>query len=148
MRNANREIDSFVTEQITEARAILDRVLKYLSIDLSSSTAAKKAKERSRKSSMSVDFSMPLRAFVKKYGAGMAGPKKFVLVLAYLAKGNPDGEVALTEIENQWNRMTSKTLLGMKFNRFYTAQAKENDWVDTSKQGSYHLRPNWKSIFS
>ena len=43
--------------------------------------------------------------------------------------------------------MTAKGLLGMKFNRFYSAAAKNSDWVNTQKNGLYHLRPSWKDIF-
>lgn len=147
MRSANKQMDSFVVEQVAQARAILDGVLKHLSADI---RQAKKALPgpREQKTLADVDFSMPLRAFIKKYSGGMSGGEKFTLVLAYLAKGNLGKEIVLTDIEKHWNRMTSKTLLGMKFNRFYTAQAKENDWVDVAKQGAYHLRPGWKSIFS
>ena len=44
--------------------------------------------------------------------------------------------------------MTSKGLLGMKFNRLYTSQARENDWASTEKTGAYRLRPSWKAIFN
>ncbi len=147
MPSANEGTDSFVAEQVMQARAILDEVLKHL---LADAPRLKRAVSRplDLKSSKGVDFSTPLRAFIKRYSGGMSGAKKFTLVLAYLAKGDLEKEILLTDIEKHWNRMTSKTLLGMKFNRFYTAQAKENDWVDVAKQGSYHLRPNWKSIFS
>jgi hypothetical protein len=147
MRSANKEMDSLVIEQVMQARDILDGVLKHFSADV---RPTKKAPQRPRqqKASADVDFSTPLRAFIKKYSGGMNGARKFTLVLAYLAKGSLEKEILLTDIERHWNRMTSKTLLGMKFNRFYTAQAKENDWADVAKQGTYHLRPNWKSIFS
>ncbi len=56
-------------------------------------------------------------------------------------------KVSLEEVERQWSRMTAKGLLGIKFNRFYSAKAKDNDWVNTEKNGLYHLRPSWQSIF-
>lgn len=147
MPSANKETDRFVTQQVMQARTILDGVLKHLSADVRPAQRVVRTPIE-RKTSADIDFSKPLRAFIKEYSDGMNGAKKFTLVLAYLAKGNLEKEILLTDIEKHWNRMTSKTLLGMKFNRFYTAQAKENDWVDVVKQGSYHLRPNWKSIFS
>jgi len=147
MRSGNKEINSFVAEQIIQARVILDRVLKHLSADASSAVTMA-PKQHDQKLTGALDFSMPIRAFIKKYSGRMSGPKKFTLMLAYLAKGNLDKEIMLTDIEDRWNRMTSKSLLGMKFNRFYSSQAKENDWVHASKQGSYHLRPNWKSILT
>lgn len=94
------------------------------------------------------DFSIPIRAFVKKYARSMSGPQKFVLLLAYFSKGERNKNILLSDIEMKWNHMTSKSLLGMKFNRFYPAQAKENDWVESKKQGEYNLRPAWQEIFS
>ena len=94
-----------------------------------------------------IDFSIPIRPFVKQYATGMSGPKKFTLVLAHLAEGNVKKKVSLEEIENQWSKITAKGLLGIKFNRFYTAQAKDNDWVNTEKTGLYYLRPSWQDIF-
>lgn len=101
----------------------------------------------SDKVSPDLDFSIPIRAFIRKYANGMGGPQKFVLSLAYLSRGEQGKCVSLSEIEKQWNRMTSKTLLGVKFNRFYPAQGKEKDWVESKKQGEYNLRPLWKEIF-
>jgi hypothetical protein len=94
-----------------------------------------------------LDFSMPIRAFVKQYGVNLNGSEKFILLVAYLTKGDAAKRVKLAEIEKHWNRMTAKGLLGMKFNRLYTSQARENDWANTEKTGSYHLRPAWKEIF-
>lgn len=90
---------------------------------------------------------MPIRPFVKRYGARLNGQQKFTLLVAFLAGGDINKKVPLEEIEKEWNRMTGKGLLGMKFNRFYTGRAKENDWVNTEKTGLYHLRPSWKAIF-
>lgn len=95
-----------------------------------------------------IDFSMPIRPFVKKYSKEMSGPKKFTLLLAFLSKGEVSKQIELKEIKKCWNKMTSKSLLGMKFNLFYSGNAKENDWVNTEKSGSYHLRPSWKEIFN
>jgi hypothetical protein len=93
-----------------------------------------------------LDFSIPIRAFVKKYSVGMNGPRKFVLIVAYLTRGDLTRHASLADIQAEWNRMTSKGVLGMKFNRFYTAQARENDWVNAEKVGSYFLRPRWTEI--
>jgi hypothetical protein len=93
-----------------------------------------------------IDFDIPLRPFVKKYTKGMSGPKKFTLLVAWFVKGDLKKEAALSEIRKNWNKMSSKTLLNMKFNLFYTNQAKENDWVDSKRKGFYNLRPNWKGI--
>ena len=54
--------------------------------------------------------------------------------------------VSLNEIEKQWKKM--KSLLGGDFNRFYSSQAKDKDWVDSPKQGLYVLRPNWREVLN
>jgi hypothetical protein len=95
-------------------------------------------------SSVSIDFDKPLRPFIKQHARGLAGPSKFVLLLGRLVKGDPKKEIALEEIQRHWNRMKAKSLLALAFNRFYPAQARENDWVETKKPGFYSLRPNWK----
>jgi hypothetical protein len=94
------------------------------------------------------DFSKPIRAFIKSYAKGIDGPAKFVLLLSYLARGDEKKEVATKDIEKQWSRMTSETLLGMAYHRSYPRRAAENDWVDSRKQGLYFLRPEWKNIFT
>ena len=90
------------------------------------------------------DFTSSDRGFVKRHGRGMSGPKKFVLLLAYLARGEVGKEIALGEIQKRWNKMTASSLLGGKFNSFYSNAAKDNDWVETKKAGVYALRPQWK----
>ena len=77
----------------------------------------------------------------------MSGAKKFTLILSWLAKGDLKKEILHSEIENQWGRMTAKSLLGQKYNRFFPAEAKDSDWVDSKKKGIYSLRPSWKKIF-
>ena len=134
-------------EQIERASEALTIALSLARKNTRKATSKKAAPVKARQSSKDLDFSTPMRAFVKRYGADMSGPKKFTLLLAYLAKGDTKARVSLTEIVKFWNKMTAKNLLGMKFNRFYTSDAKENDWVNTEKSGSYHLRPSWKDIF-
>ncbi len=100
-----------------------------------------------RSGSVEIDFSKPLRPFVKTYGKGLSGPKKFALLLSWLSKGDLKKQVPLSEIQKQWNRMTAKPFLGMKFNRFFPAEARSNDWVELKKKGLYSLRPSWRDIF-
>jgi hypothetical protein len=109
------------------------------------STLVKKV-EKSKTSS--VDFSIPIRPFIKKYASGMSGPKKFTLLVAYLTQGDLKKTVNLEDIKSQWNKMTSKALLGMKFNLFYSSSAKDNDWVHTPSTATYAVRPSWKNILS
>jgi hypothetical protein len=148
MRKGNREFDAELVQRIEQARDLLNEALVLSkkasrTVPRSSVTAPVKAKVRSS----SIDFSTPMRAFVKKYATGMNGAKKFVLLVAYLTKGDSSKRVTLAEVEKHWNKMTANGLLGMKFNRLYTSRARENDWADTEKAGSYHLRPSWKDIF-
>ena len=91
-----------------------------------------------------LDFGMPMRAFFKKYQAGLSGPKKFTLLVAYLSKGNPQKPVPTADLRKSWNKM--KGLLRFEFNSFYSTSAKYSDWVDAEKN-SYRLRPAWKEIF-
>lgn len=93
---------------------------------------------------LAIDFDKPLRPFIKQYAGSLSGPGKFVLLLSGLVKGDLKNEVALDEIQRHWNKMKAKSLLGLTFNRFYPAQARENDWVETTKPGFYRLRPSWK----
>ncbi len=96
-----------------------------------------------------VDFGLNQRAFLKRYAKELSGgPKKFVAVLACLAKGDTSKDVPLNEIVQLWNNSSSKSLLGMKFNHFFPTSAKENGWVDSRKRGFYRLEPSWKDIFA
>ena len=101
-----------------------------------------KAPKIKSSSAKALDFSLPERAFIKTYSEGLSGPKKFVLVLAYLAKGKTSSEILFSDVHSHWDRMTS--LLGGKFNRFYSGTAKDFGWVDTKKPGVYVLRSNWR----
>jgi hypothetical protein len=92
------------------------------------------------------DFDDNIRAFVKRHAGGFSGPQKFVLLLAYVSKGKVGVEIPLSVIEGHWNRMTSISLLGGRFNRFYTNSAKESGWVNSPKKGFYVLRPSWADI--
>lgn len=99
-----------------------------------------------------VDFDMNERAFIKKYSKGLSGPRKFVLILAYLVKGKIGEEKPIVEIKKHWNKMTAlfKTRRGEtgKFNTYYSTTAKDNNWVDSKKYGFWHLISNWTEIFS
>jgi hypothetical protein len=136
--------------RIEEARSALDQALTLLQADskLSKQTKTPKISRATPPKANALDFTMPIRPFVKKYSIGMTGAQKFTLLLAFLTKGDTTKTISLADIEAQWNKMTSKGLLGMNFNRFHTAQARDNDWVVTEKAGTYHLRPSWKVIFN
>ena len=108
------------------------------------SKKAKKKKEPILSSDL--DFSLNERAFVKRYASDKSGPKKFTILLAYLAKGELDKNVELREIKKLWNRMKSKVLLGGEFNLFYPNDAKNRGWIDSKQRGIYHLTREWKNV--
>lgn len=91
-----------------------------------------------------LDFGKPIRPFMNRYSKKRSGSKKFVLLLAWLAKGDLKKQVALSEIKSQWNRMTA--ILEMDFNLFFTGDAKDRDWVETKTKGLYNLRPTWRDV--
>lgn len=93
-----------------------------------------------------VNFSINSNGFVSKYAHGKTGKEKFTWLIAFLAKGDEAVEVALKDVESLWNRMTAKTLLGTKFNRAYTNEAKTKGWVDSPKSGYYRLAAGWCEI--
>jgi hypothetical protein len=93
-----------------------------------------------------LDFSMPIRPFIKMHSSGMSGAQKFTLLVAYLTKGDLKKSVSLAEVEREWNRMTN--LLGGKFNGAHSGRARDNNLVETAeKAGLYRLRPDWTVIF-
>jgi hypothetical protein len=113
--------------------------------------SAKRAKRSHRtreapQSSGKLDFTKNERAFLKTHAQNLSGPKKFVLILAYLTKGNIGTEVPLNIIEARWNKAT--THLGGVFNRFYSNSAKDNGWVDSPKKGIYALSSTWKDALA
>ena len=103
---------------------------------------AKKAPNRAVGAPVMPMFSLNPRAFMKKYGRDGTGAQKFTLLLARLANGDPSREVTFETIKGQWDKM--KGIIG-KFNPSYSLRAKDEDWVDTKKQGVYVLKPSWKN---
>jgi hypothetical protein len=70
---------------------------------------------------------------------------KFTLLLARLSNGDGSKEVSFETIKDQWDKM--KGIIG-KFNSAYSTRAKDEDWIDTKKQGVYVLKPSWKDAIS
>jgi len=97
-------------------------------------------------SSTGPDFKLPIRFFMKRYGAGMSGAKRFGLLVARMTGGNDAATVQRAEVEKLWNRM--KPLMGGSFNGAYSNRAKENGWVDSPKAGQYALLPGWREILT
>lgn len=150
MRKGNSESHAELIRHIEQARDLLDEAVALLKKGGRKSSISKLAHPSTAKTnpiSVAPDFSMPMRAFVKKNGSGMNGAKKFVLLVSYFTKGDRTKRASLTEIEKHWNKMTGTNLLGMKFNAIYSLRAREHAWVNTEKAGSYYLRPEWTEIF-
>ena len=101
--------------------------------------------KRSTSQALDIDFSLNERTFVKRYATNKSGPKKFTLLLAYIAGGKVDINVKLSEIRKCWSKMKAKTMLG-KFNMFYPSDAKTRGWIDSREYGSYSLTEEWKKV--
>ncbi|MEN6560206.1 MAG: hypothetical protein ABFD52_05485 [Acidobacteriota bacterium] len=139
--------DEFVS-YLQQIKALADKCLKSVEDSAPAHRSTKRNVPHDQKpKELSPDFGKPIRAFIKSYAKGMGGPAKFALLLSYLAKGDEKAEVASKDIEKQWSKMKSATLLGMAFHPSYPGRAIENDWVNSKKKGVYFLRPNWKKIF-
>lgn len=105
------------------------------------SLGASKKKNQAPAVGVRPDFSLPVRAFVKRHTRGLRGPQKFTVLLARLADGKVGTAVALKDIEKAWNRMTGP--MGGRFNPAYTTRAREQGWVDTPKTATYALLTGW-----
>jgi len=103
----------------------------------------RQAKKDAANAKTKIDFSLNERAFVKRYAVNKSGPKKFTLLLAYLAKGKVGENIRLSDIKKHWNKM--KSLLG-DFNMSYTDKAKTHGWVDVGGHGVYKLTKEWEQV--
>jgi hypothetical protein len=93
-----------------------------------------------------VDFTLPLRALVAASNARkLSGPKKFVLLLSALAKGDTSAVIDVDRIQKEWNKM--KAPMGGGFNGAYVTRAKDKGWIDSTKPGVYTLRSTWEEAF-
>lgn len=104
------------------------------------------SKEKIKPALSSINFNVNSRAFFKEYGKNLPGPKKFVLVIAHLVKGKTGINVSSNAVKSCWDKHHG--LLGGKLiTGIYGTRAKESGWLDTTKNGSYHLTSCWKEIF-
>jgi hypothetical protein len=88
-----------------------------------------------------LNFSLPTRAFMKRYAADLSGPKKLTLLVARLVEGQTNTLVARTEIEGQWKKM--KGLLGGRYNSAYDTRARDSGWISSPKAGVFQLLDGW-----
>lgn len=93
----------------------------------------------------SIDFTLPLRAFVRTYAAGnSSGAARLVVLLAFLAAGSDGADVAAERVRAEWGRLTAH--LGA-FNRAHFTRAKDRAWIDSASSGLYRLGPRWREAF-
>lgn len=148
-RGNNSSTQQELTNRLRKVQTLVSNCLDLIAQTRQKSNRPLKPKEQTKRSDFSFHFEMNERAFMNRYAKNLSsGQKKFVLVLAYLAKGDNSKDIPLSEIEALWNKMKSKTLLGMKFNRFFPTTAKDHGWVDSKKRGFYNLDRPWKEIFA
>lgn len=112
---------------------------------VSESEAVEFEASKDKATDTSMDFSLNERTFGKRYGNQLSGPQVFALLVAYLAKGNVDHEVSISDVMTLWGRLTS--VFGQRFNAKYPTMAKEYGWVDSRKRGFYTLVNGWKDLF-
>ena len=136
MTNAN------LTATLRQIKILVDDALRGSELQIPPEPHKHKPPSSTISHASEIDFSKPIRPFMKVYSSGLSGPKKFVLLLARLSGGEITKEVNLSEIQEAWNRMT--VILQMEFNRFFPSQAKDRDWVESKKKGLYNLRPDWR----
>jgi hypothetical protein len=131
--------------KLDQAKRLVDECLNSLRDGGAIQPERTAATPASSPSPVDIDFSTPARPFMKAFVA-LSGAKKFVLLLAWMAKGDLEKEIALSEIESLWDSMSG--MLNLKFNRKFTSDAKDANWAESRKVGFYSLRPNWKQVLS
>jgi len=107
--------------------------------------ASKKSpSEQAVRSPDGLEFSLPVRPFIKKYSAGMSGSRRLVLLVARLASGVEGSSVSISEVQDAWGKMTA--LMGGAYNSAHASRARDNGWVDSPKAGTLTLLNGWKGI--
>jgi hypothetical protein len=87
------------------------------------------------KAGTEIDYSLPIRAFTRRYAAtATSGAAKFTILLAYLTHSSSAEDIPNEDIDAAWGKLTGN--LG-KFNPAHTTRAKDRGWVDSAKHGTY-----------
>jgi hypothetical protein len=136
-----------ILAQLKEARKIIENCISGLGATSDSPVAFNKATTSTAKP-MKIDFGLNERNFVKTYGRGMNGEKKFVLLLAQLTKGKTGSDIETAKVISLWGKMTAKELLGYAYNPKYPTAAKTNGWINSEKYGTYRLCTTWMEILT
>lgn len=136
-------------QKLTQIGVLVDECLRELGNDRIQIDAGRTAPKILTKSSGNVepDFTLNSRAFFKKYAKGLSGPKKFVLTIAYIVKGELVVNVTTDQVKKIWN--DHQSLFGGKLTTgVYGTRAKESGWIDPVGNNLYHLNSTWKEIFN
>lgn len=149
MSKGNKTSEKDIVARLLEARTIIDECIATLPKSKARRGGSPPTKTARAKSAQpaKLDFGLNERNFIKTHAKGLSGPKKFTLLLAYVAKGKVGVEIELSTLRPMWNKMTSKNLMRYAFNLKYPNEAKTQGWIDSKKAGVYHLRQGWLGIF-
>jgi hypothetical protein len=137
-------MDSSVASKLKQVKVLVDECLRSLDNQENHQTEAIPT-ETPNSVAQEIDFTRPIRPYMKTF-VDLSGSRKFVLLLAWLAKGDPEKQIPLADVQSQWDNMSG--MLKIKFNRKFSSEAREADWVDTRKSGLYNLRPNWTKVLT
>jgi hypothetical protein len=134
MSKENKSAD-YIIKQLAQARKIIDNCVELLSAapPITRKFVGKTVQKKTRPQ---LNLALNERNFIRTYGKGLSGPKKFVLLLAREVKGKVGTEVKLDILRTKWNKMTAKGLMGYQFNLFYPNDAKTRGWIDSKKNGN------------
>lgn len=135
------EKDQFIAT-LQQIKAIVDQALEDSGRQPKRGKKARRVVAPLTSQATRLDYDVNERAFMKTHARGLSGPKQFVLLVAYLAKGQVGKEIQLEDVRKHWNRM--KSLIDNKFNTFFSNSAKDNGWVDTKKKAVYVLTKSWQ----
>ncbi len=140
-----------ILSQLNDAKTIIGKCIDDLSglktANKKGIRATQKIKSTATTRASNINFKLNERNFIKTYAKGLSGPKKFVLLLAWITKGKVEIDVEVGVIKSKWNKMTAKNLMGYEFNLYYPNQAKTQGWIDSKKHGMYRLHDTWIGIF-
>lgn len=121
--------------------------LRLARLERKRTTAPVRGLRGSTKGESELDFSLPIRPFIKTYGARLSsGPKKLTLLVAGLSNGEIEKPISRADVEKNWSRMQS--LMGGPYNGAYDTRARDQGWIDSPKPGIFALRSGWQTIFS
>jgi hypothetical protein len=149
MSAGSNDAHAKAVEKLRTAQALIAESLTLLGEASKPIRRTKNPKSAAPAAPRSIRFDLNERAFVKNIARGLnGGPRKFVALVAYLAKGKSDVSVSATDVQRMWNRNKAKDMLGMAYNRAYASRAKSEGWVNPAKYGHFVLDASWRNALS